>query len=132
MFRAICRTRPATLARAFSSSRPAFETYHAASPETLRKVLDDSGKTDKRVIVDFYADWCGPCKTLSPIIERVAEDPALNVDLVTIDIDEHVQFAHQFQVSSVPTVVGFRGGELKNKFVGAIPEPAVRKFCEEL
>lgn len=51
--------------------------------------------------------WCGPCKTLSPVIERVAEDPALNIDLVTIDIDQHIQLAQQFQARAVAMLLPF-------------------------
>ncbi|EJD44178.1 thioredoxin-like protein [Auricularia subglabra TFB-10046 SS5] len=101
-------------------------------PKTLNSVIEDARKTDRRVVIDFYADWCGPCKTLSPAIERVANDESLNVDLVTIDIDTQTDLAQAFKVTAVPTVIGVRGGEVKNKFVGAVPEPAIRKFCADL
>ncbi|KAI0086389.1 thioredoxin-like protein, partial [Irpex rosettiformis] len=90
------------------------------------------------VLVDFYADWCGPCKMLSPILEKVTNEANLvtgtgkKVDLVTVDIDQQVELAQEFRVRSVPMVVAFRDGAPVSQFVGSIPEPRVRDFIKQL
>jgi thioredoxin 1 len=96
-------------------------------------------RTNERVaLVDFYADWCGPCKTLSPILEKLTHDAdlktgsGLQIDLVTVDTDEQGALAQRYNVRALPTVVAFRGGEPVKQFVGALPESGVRKFLEDV
>ncbi|KII89136.1 hypothetical protein PLICRDRAFT_40769 [Plicaturopsis crispa FD-325 SS-3] len=109
------------------------EHYLNANPEVFRKAVE---KKDRVVLVDFYADWCNPCKTLSPILEKLTEDPTVKsgsghpVDLVTIDTDgaENYDLVAKHKVRSLPTVVAFKDGEPVNQFVGAINEAGVRKF----
>lgn len=90
------------------------------------------------MLVDFYAEWCGPCKVLSPVLEKVAGDIETKtgsgrpIDLVTVDTDVHGALAQKHQVRALPTVVAFRDGEPVKLFVGAMPEPAVRRFLEEI
>lgn len=93
-------------------------------------VLEQS-KT-KTVVVDFWAAWCGPCRTLGPIIERVAEDFGDDVVLKKLNTDEHPVTASQYRVTSLPTVKAFRDGRVINEFTGALPEPHVRAFFQTL
>jgi putative thioredoxin len=83
------------------------------------------------VLVDFWATWCGPCKTLGPILEKVARELAGKLVLAKIDIDKNPEIAELFQIQSVPTVVLMKQGRPVDAFMGAQPEAAVRKLLEK-
>ena len=93
-------------------------------------VIDAS--MDRIVLVDFQAAWCGPCKTLGPIIERVVRSFGGAVKLATMDIDKHPTVAGQLGVQSLPTVMAFVQGRPIDGFMGAVPESEVRAFIERL
>lgn len=84
------------------------------------------------VLVDFWAPWCGPCKTLGPIIERAVTAKGGKVKLVKINIDEHPGIAGQLGVRSIPAVFAFRGGQPVDGFMGALPEGQINQFIEKL
>lgn len=84
------------------------------------------------VIVDFWAPWCGPCKTLTPLLERLVRQAGGRVRLVKIDIDQNQELAAQLRIQSVPTVYAFVGGRPTDAFVGAQPESKVRAFVDRL
>src|SRR5690606_24225790 len=84
------------------------------------------------VVVDFWATWCGPCRTLGPILEKVAADYADRIKLVKIDSDENADIAAAFNIRSIPNVIAFRDGRAAAQFVGALPESQVRAFFEKL
>jgi putative thioredoxin len=94
------------------------------------KVIEESKR--RPVVVDLWASWCGPCRTLSPILERVAEQRGGQVLLAKIDVDANPYTAGQFGVQSIPTVIAFRDGKPVDGFIGAIPEPMVQEFVERL
>lgn len=84
------------------------------------------------VIVDFWATWCGPCRTLTPTIEKVVNAAKGAVKLVKIDVDKNPGFAGQLRVQSIPTVYAFVDGRPVDAFQGALPESQVRAFVEKL
>ena len=84
------------------------------------------------VIVDFWAEWCGPCKTLGPIIEKVVTAAAGAVKLVKIDTESNQQLAMQMRIQSIPTVYAFYQGQPVDGFMGALPESQVQAFVDKL
>jgi putative thioredoxin len=84
------------------------------------------------VLVDFWDPWCGPCRTLSPTIEKVVAEKAGKIRLVKINIDENPSIAGQLGVQSIPAVFAFAGGRPVDAFIGAYPESEVRKFADKV
>ena len=92
-------------------------------------VLDRS--TEATVVVDLWAAWCGPCRTLGPILEKVV-DESPGVELVKIDVDANPRASATFQVQSIPAVYAIRDRKVVDSFIGALPEPAVRQWVAGL
>ncbi len=75
-------------------------------------------KSEKTVILDFYADWCGPCKMMSPIIDGVAEELGEEVKVGKVNTDENLELAQKFNIMSIPTIMIFKNGNVVKTFVG--------------
>ncbi|MBV1701899.1 MAG: thioredoxin [Hyphomicrobiales bacterium] len=105
-------------------------TKATTAAEFRADVLTESAR--QPVLVDFWAPWCGPCKQLTPIIERVVKAADGKVKLVTMNIDEHPQIAGQLGIQSIPAVIAFQRGQPVDGFVGALPESQIRGFIERL
>jgi putative thioredoxin len=96
----------------------------------MKDVIEESKK--RPVLVDFWAPWCGPCKTLTPILEKVVRAANGKVKLVKMNIDEHRQIPTQLGIQSIPTVFAFANGQPVDGFLGALPESQVAAFVERL
>jgi len=84
------------------------------------------------VVVDLWAPWCGPCRTLTPIIERVVDETKGKAVLVKVNIDENPAISQAFRVQSIPAVYALKDGQVVDGFMGALPEQEVRQFVERL
>ncbi len=89
-------------------------------------------KYDGVVLVDFYADWCGPCKMMAPIIDAISEDASLNVKVGKVNIDEFQEIAEQFEIMSIPTMLIFNNGEIVKSFVGVTEKSAIEEAIKGL
>ncbi|WP_126664270.1 thioredoxin [Haloterrigena salifodinae] len=93
-----------------------------------RRHLEDVTTAHDVVLVDCYADWCGPCQMLNPVLERLAE--TTEAVIAKVDVDEHQQLASSFGVRGVPTLVLFADGEQVEQLSGALPEDRLRTLIE--
>jgi len=84
------------------------------------------------VVVDLWAEWCGPCKTLGPTLEKVIGETSGAVELAKVDVDTNPEIAQAFQVQSIPAVFAIKDGQIVDTFVGALPEAGIREFIERL
>jgi putative thioredoxin len=84
------------------------------------------------VVVDLWAEWCGPCKTLGPILEKVIDETGGQVVLAKVDVDTNPQVSQAFQVQGIPAVFALKDGKVVDHFTGAVPEATVREFVARL
>ena len=87
-------------------------------------------QSDKPVLVDFWAEWCTPCKMVAPVLEEIAAEHSDKLTVAKLNIDENPEIARQYQIMSIPTMAVFRGGEVVKNIVGAKPKAAILRDLE--
>lgn len=88
-------------------------------------------KSDKKVLIDFYADWCGPCKMMSPVIDEIAEEMKETIKVGKINVDENQDLAMEYSVMSIPTIVILKNGEVQKTFVGVTDKEEIKQAINE-
>lgn len=83
------------------------------------------------VLVDFYADWCGPCKMVAPLVEQISNEYGEEVKVAKINIDDAQELAAQHGVASIPTLILFKDGNKADQLVGAVPKPQIEEFVKK-
>ena len=103
-------------------------TVITLSEETFEETVNGS---DGPILVDFWADWCGPCKTIAPILDEIAEEQEGKLTIAKLNVDQAPRIAQGFQVMSIPTMILFNNGEPVKRMVGAKPKTALLKELAE-
>lgn len=86
----------------------------------------------KPVLVDFWAEWCGPCRSLAPVLDQVAQELGEKASVVKVNVDENGELAQQFGIRGIPTMIFFKNGEAAKTLVGIQPKEEIKKTLEEL
>ena len=105
--------------------------------ENLIEFTDDNFdaevlKSDLPVLVDFWAEWCGPCKMIAPIVEEIAGDYAGKVKVGKVNVDFNNQVAMQYGIRGIPALLVFKGGAVANQIVGAVPKNNITEILDEV
>ena len=103
---------------------------------SARDVTDQNFDTEvlgseKPIMVDFWAEWCGPCRAVSPMLDQIATEHSEKINVVKLNVDDNPETAMKYQITSIPTMKVFRGGEVVKTVIGAKPKPALEADLQE-
>ena len=103
---------------------------------TAKTVTDDSFASDvlasdKPIMVDFWAEWCGPCRAVSPILDAIATEHSDKLDIVKLNVDDNPETAMKYGITSIPAMYVFKDGEIVKRVIGAKPKPALESDLAE-
>lgn len=111
----------------FWKKKPKHETLHATD-STFNTLVTESKMP---VLVDFYADWCGPCKVLGPIIDELSEEYEGKALIIKVNTENNPALSNHFKIKSIPTMMIFNKGQFQEKFNGLIPKPNLEEILNE-
>jgi len=97
-------------------------TAREVTDATFQQVVLES---EKPIMVDFWAEWCGPCRAVSPILDAIAHEHAEKLDIVKLNVDDNPETAMKYGITSIPAMYVFRNGEIAKRVIGAKPKPAL-------
>ncbi|MDN4613476.1 thioredoxin [Leifsonia sp. F6_8S_P_1B] len=97
----------------------------AARSVTDATFEQDVLNSEKTILVDFWAEWCGPCRAVGPILDQIASEHADKIEIVKLNVDENPQTAAKYQITSIPAMKVYKGGEVVKTVIGAKPKPAL-------
>ncbi len=92
---------------------------------------DEVLSSEKPIMVDFWAPWCGPCRAVSPILDKIAEEHADKISIVKLDVDDNPETAMKYGITSIPAMYVFQKGEIVKRVIGAKPKPALEADLAE-
>ena len=101
-----------------------------------KKVTDENFETEviksqKPTIVDFWAEWCGPCKSIAPALEEISEEMKSEIVIAKLNVDENPATAQEYNIRSIPALMIFKGGEVKAEMMGALPKSQLENWIKE-
>jgi thioredoxin 1 len=97
----------------------------AARSVTDATFEQDVLNSEKTILVDFWAEWCGPCRAVGPILDQIAAEHSDKIEIVKLNVDENPQTAAKYQITSIPAMKVYKGGEVVKTVIGAKPKPAL-------
>ncbi|WP_431278832.1 thioredoxin [Leifsonia poae] len=97
----------------------------AARSVTDATFQDDVLNSEKTILVDFWAEWCGPCRAVGPILDQIGAEHSDKIEIVKLNVDENPQTAAKYQITSIPAMKVYQGGEVVKTVIGAKPKPAL-------
>jgi len=103
----------------------------AAHDVTDATFTDEVLNSEDTIMVDFWAEWCGPCRAVSPILDAIASEHSDKIKIVKLNVDDNPQIAAKYQITSIPAMKVFKGGEVVKTIIGAKPKPAIEHDLAE-
>ena len=103
----------------------------AAHDVTDATFTDEVLNSEDTIMVDFWAEWCGPCRAVSPILDQIASEHSEKIKIVKLNVDDNPQIAAKYQITSIPAMKVFKGGEVVKTIIGAKPKPAIEADLAE-
>lgn len=97
----------------------------------LKDLIEESKITNKSILIDFYAEWCGPCKMITPIVEKISNMEYEGIDFFKVNVDSNIEIAKEYGIKSIPSFVILKGGEVKNKIIGSPTIERLKEFILE-